>query len=498
MSRLPSPAILIAGAGAAGLTLAIDLARRNIPLRIIDKAEAPFIGSRGKGIQPRTQEIFEDLGVLDRIAARGGRYPPLRVYGPDGAKDVTLMEARPESPAEPYGQPLMLPQNLTEGVLRERLAEFGVTVEFGRELIGFEEKEQAVEVTIKSHAGSEVLRASYLVGADGGSSFVRKSLGIGFPGDTFPVRAVVADVTVEGVGREVWHTWNTEDRPRMIALCPLAGTELFQLHAALPLNGDVDLSDAALASMLATRTGRDDLRLRAVHWRSAFQPGARLADRYRVGRVFLAGDSAHVHPPTGGQGLNTSIQDAYNLGWKLAAVHDGAPQKLLDTYEPERRPIAAEVLALSTGLLRSGERRRGRESHELDLGYFDSPLSLEGRDRRGRLAAGARAPDAPCRGAGGQPTRLFEIFRGPQATLLGYEVGGTACVRPHKGLQVHRIGRDGDLKDDDGHLQQAYDLDPGDWVLVRPDGYVAAIIGAGRVEALNDSLARLGVCTTYA
>ena len=494
-SRSTHVAVLIAGAGAAGLTLAIDLARRNVPLRIVDRAEAPFSGSRGKGIQPRTQEVFEDLGVLDRIAARGGRYPPLRVYGPEGARDVAMMEVRPETPAEPYGQPLMLPQGLTEAVLRERLAELGVTVEFGMELVGFEEREETVETRLRSSAGQETLRVSYLIGADGGSSFVRKSLGIGFPGESLPVRAVVADLCVEGLGREVWHTWNAEDRPRMIGLCPLAGTGLFQLQSALPLQGDFDISDTGLAGMIAVRTGRDDIRVREIHWRSAFQPSARLADRYSVGRIFLAGDAAHVHPPTGGQGLNTSIQDAYNLGWKLAAVLDGAPRNLLDTYEQERRPIAADVLALSTRLLRSGEQRRGRENHELDLGYFDSPLTLEARARKGRLASGARAPDAPCRGAGGQPTRLFEMFRGPQATLLGYEVGSEPGTPPRRGLQIHRVGPAGagDLTDEGGHIRAAYDLAPGDWALIRPDGYVAAIVGPGRADALSEGLSRLGL-----
>jgi len=495
MSRLLSPAaaILIAGAGPAGLTLAIDLARRNVAVRIIDKADAPFCGSRGKGIQPRTQEILEDLGVLDRIAGRGGPYPRLRVYGPDGVKDVTMMESRPTSPAEPYGQPVMLPQGLTEGILRERLAELGVVVEFGTELVRFEANERDVEATIRTTGAAQTGRYSYLIGADGGSSSVRKSLGIGFPGETLPMRAVVADVVLEGLGRDVWHTWNPEDRPRMIALCPLAGTELFQLQAALPLEGDADISDDGLAAMIAARTARDDIRLREVRWRSAFQPSTRLADRYRIGRVFLVGDSAHVHPPTGGQGLNTSIQDAYNLGWKLAAVLDGAPQSLLDSYEQERRPIAAGVLALSARLLHTGERRRGRESHQLDLGYPDSPLTREMRSRDGSLPAGARAPDAPCRGAGGQPTRLFEVFRGPQATLLGYEVGAEAPVIPYTGLQVRRIGRGGDLEDDGGHIRQAYDLEPGDWALVRPDGYVATIVSSDGTQALRDSLSRLGL-----
>ncbi len=300
MPRASDLQILIAGAGAAGLTLAIDLARRNVPFRLIDKTDGPFRGSRGKGIQPRTQEVLEDLGVLDRIAGRGGRYPPLRVYGPDGATDMTIIEARADSPAEPYSQPLMLPQGLTEAVLRERLAEFGCAVEFGAELVGFEQNDATIEARIRSPAGStEVVTVPYLVGADGGSSFVRKRLDIGFPGELLPVRAVVADLLVEGLGRDAWHTWNRDDRSRTLALCPLAGTELFQLQAAVPLHGEIDLSEAGLAAMVADRAGRDDIRLRQVQWCSSFQPSARLADRYRVGRVFLVGDAATFTPRPG-------------------------------------------------------------------------------------------------------------------------------------------------------------------------------------------------------
>ena len=149
---------------------------------------------------------------------------------------------------------------------------------------------------------------------------------------------------------------------------------------------------------------------------------ARLADRYRVGRVFLVGDAAHIHPPTGGQGLNTSVQDAYNLGWKLGAVVAGAPDALLDSYEEERRPIAASMLGLATKLLdaaKRGEMRRGREVHQLDLGYAGSSLALEKPERRGGLLAGDRAPDAPIRGAAGQSTRLFEFFKGAALDAIG-------------------------------------------------------------------------------
>src|ERR1700676_169825 len=137
--------VLIAGAGAAGLTLAIDLARRNVAFRLIDKAAAPFPGSRGKGLQPRTQEVFEDLGVLDRMAALGAAYPPRRIHAADGGfVDETIIERQPATPAIPYAEPLMLPQNLTEGVLRERLAELGAAPKFGSELVGFDQDEAGV------------------------------------------------------------------------------------------------------------------------------------------------------------------------------------------------------------------------------------------------------------------------------------------------------------------------------------------------------------------
>jgi hypothetical protein len=216
---------------------------------------------------------------------------------------------------------------------------------------------------------------------------------------------------------------------------------------------------------------------------------ARLADRYKVGRVLLAGDAAHIHPPTGGQGLNTSVQDAYNLGWKLAAVLGSAPPALLDTYEEERRPIAAGMLGLSTRLLQAsrdeGGLKRGRDTQQLDLGYPESSLAL------GR-GAGNRAPDAPVGGAAGQPTRLFNLFAGTHWTLLAWHAPSLA-VAPRLGLRIHHFGERGDLVDSDGHARDAYGLVPGECVLVRPDGYIGAVIPAGETAALDAYLAKVGL-----
>jgi len=486
--------VLICGAGAAGLTLAIDLARRGVRFRLIDKIEEPFRGSRGKGIQPRTQEIFEDLGILDRVVARGGVYPPRREYRSDGSYvDSDLIEPFESTPAEPYHMPLMLPQFLTERVMRERLAELGHAVEFGCELIGFEQDDEGVSARVSTKRGEEQIRVRYLIGADGGRSFVRNAIEVGFPGKTLGVRALVADVVLTGLDRTAWHNFNSGSMETQLGVCPLAGTDLFQLQAPIPVEGDVDLSARGLAAMVAERTGRADIRIESVSWASAYNMNARLADRFRVGRVLLVGDAAHIHPPTGGQGLNTSVQDAYNLGWKLDAVIGGRWDALLDTYEDERRPVAASVLGLSTKLLdaaKRGEVRRGREVHQLDIGYPASSLALEMPSRDNGVLAGNRAPDAPIRGAGGQGKRLFDLFAGPHWTLLGYDVDrDRVCARA--GLRVHTFGTRGDLIDDRGYFKDAYGVSAGDWVLVRPDGYIGAIVASRELPALEDYLDRM-------
>jgi 2-polyprenyl-6-methoxyphenol hydroxylase-like FAD-dependent oxidoreductase len=487
--------VLICGAGAAGLTLAIDLARRGVSFRLIDKGDDPFRGSRGKGIQPRTQEIFEDLGIIDRIVAVGGLYPPQREYREDGSyTESDAIEHQDPTPAEPYHIPLMVPQFLTERVMRERLLEMGHRVEFRCELVALEQDEDGVTARLAGKAGEEIFRARYLIGADGGHSLVRHAINIGFPGKTLGVRAVVADVVLTGVGRDAWHRFHVGSMDRQMLLCPLAGTGLFQLQAPIPLNGDVDLSAEGLSAMAVERTGRDDLCIQSVSWASAFNMNARLADRYRVGRVFLVGDAAHTHPPTGGQGLNTSVQDAYNLGWKLAAVVNRAPDELLDSYEEERRPIAAGMLGLATKLLNAakrGEIRRGREVQQLDLGYLESSLALQKPARSG-LFAGDRAPDGPIRGAAGQPTRLFELFKGSHWTLLGYEVERDA-VPPRPGLHIHTVGSHGDIIDESGFLRDGYVLASGEWVLVRPDGYIGAIVSSGETGALETYLRNVGL-----
>lgn len=486
--------VLICGAGAAGLALAIELARRHIDFVIIEKQEGPFKGSRGKGIQPRSLEIFEDMGIVDRLAAIGGNYPVLRKYQSDGTfTDVVAIEAEQATPAVPYPAPLMAPQFMTEGVMRERLAELGHKVSYATELLNFTQDSEGVKANLSTRNGSGSIRSRYLVGTDGGRSVVRQALDIGFPGKTLGMRALVADLRMSGLSRDAWHRFNDASMQHL-NICPLRGTDLFQLQAPVPPDGDIDISVEGLQAMVTVRTGLADLVVKDVQWASVYTMSARLADHYRDGRVFIAGDAAHVHPPTGGQGLNTSIQDAYNLGWKLAAVLHGAPAALLDTYEEERRPVAAQMLDLSTRILdeeKRGVTVRGAEARQLHIGYPNSSLTLASTNRTTGILPGDRAPDAHMVGRAGQPVRLFNLFCGTHWTLLAYEPVDKAAVAPRAGLRQYSIGDRGDLLDRSGHFQHAYGLEEGARVLVRPDGYLAAIFSANELPDLERYLLRI-------
>ncbi|OKI09548.1 3-(3-hydroxyphenyl)propionate hydroxylase [Streptomyces sp. CB02923] len=455
--------VLVVGGGPTGLTLGIELARRGVGVRVVDKSTAYFDGSRGDSIQPRTLEVFDDLGVLDAVRAAGAPLAPLRVHL-DGryAGEQWMAEPREPGPGVPYPNPWVLGQSQTEGILRARLLEFGVRVELGTGLTGLEQDADGVTARFATGAAD---RFDYLVGADGGASLVRKAIGVDFPGTTDETfRVLVGDVSAPDLDPTVGHWFADADSPAFgTALTPLPGTGRFQFISPL---GEGD--DASLETMQAALDRFSaGVRLTGHGWSTVWRPNARLAGRYRSGRVFLAGDAAHVHPPTGGQGLNTGVQDAYNLGWKLAA------QTALDSYEAERRPVAADVLGVSTELLdkyaggAADAHRRGEEGFGLAITY-------RAPDATGPLVTGDRAPDAPLLDADGKHIRLFDLFRGPHFTRLVFgapapdEEHAYAVLRPGE-----EPGRGRYAVDAEGHAFTAYAAAPGDTVLIRPDGYLA-------------------------
>jgi 2-polyprenyl-6-methoxyphenol hydroxylase-like FAD-dependent oxidoreductase len=487
--------VLIVGAGPTGLALACILARRGLAFRIIDKAAEYFVGSRGKGLQPRSLEVLEDLGVIDRVLANGRFHLPFRAY--DGATvhgDRDMHAERFPTPDVPYASPLIIPQWRVEEILRERLAQYGGHVELSTELIGFAQDSAGVTATLGRPSGDrEQLAAEYMVGADGGHSFVRKELGVGFEGETWKdERMLVGDVRVEGLDREHWHSW-PKHPGGWVALCPLPATDTFQFQAQIAPDEPDQPTLQRFQQIIDERTGGCGLRLYDATWLSLYRANVRMVDRFRVSRVFLAGDAAHVHSPAGGQGMNTGIQDAYNLGWKLAEVLAGAPGELLETYEEERLPVAAAVLGITTKLHRTPftgtlqDMRRGPETLQLGLHYRGGSLSKDERDLPGSVQAGDRAPDAPCHDAAGQPVRLFDLFRGPHFTLLAFGPGAAGRYGP----SVHtynviagNASSDTGIVDSAGHAYGAYDVAAGTLVLVRPDGYIGLITGsAGSVPA---------------
>lgn len=546
----PDVDVLVVGAGPTGLTLACDLRRRGLAVRVVDRLPQPGVKSRGKGVQPRTLEVLDDLGVVDRVLEAGwSRDLRVRWYVRRELLVDLHLPGRDPLPDVPHPNLVLVPQWRTEQVLRERLTELGGTVEWDRELVGLEQEEDGVLARVATSAGgaAEAVRAAWVVGCDGGHSRVRDLLGLALEGDSREERFLFGDVEVEGLEPAdsgfVWF-----DGGDYLAASPFRGLRSWQVQASLPpaADGTGEPGSLELLQRLFTeRSGLPHVRLSNPTWLSTWHSNVRLVDRYRVGRVLVAGDAAHLHSPVGGQGMNTGIQDAYNLGWKLGLVLRGrASESLLDTYGEERRPIAQAVLGGSdlgyravfgadpvttflrehvlTPALRIPAVQRAvlGSVSELDLGYRGSSLAEDhptpvtgtrwrpGRDdeRAGvvdriRFARGVRAGDRAPDGAvldavTGQPARLFDVFRGPHATLLlldgeaGTDDGHTslaviadrvervfgADVRPWVVVWGRRspaepAGRRV-LLDPDGGTHRRYGATAGALYLVRPDGHV--------------------------
>jgi len=464
--------VLIVGAGPTGLTLACELLRRGVNCRIIDKAASPATTSRALGLQPRTLELFDTMGIIDRVLSAGGPVIDANLYA-GNRLPLTLSAAGLRNLDTPYPRLWITPQASVERPLIERLLELGGTVERSRELADFRQMDSRVIATVR-HGDSdatEEIHAGWLVGCDGARSRVRKTLGVSFEGGTYEEKFLLADVDLDwSRERDRTHTWFPPDG--MFSVFPLPGTSQWRIFAVLEDEAVPPLSLELFQRLLGERTGDVETTLSNPTWMSNFTINRRMVDRYRVGRAFLAGDAAHVHSPFGAQGMNTGIQDAFNLAWKLALVVQGeASARLLDTYEEERLPVARRVLAqtdTNTRVLLSDnpimrflrehvltldrvQAYAARRSSQLFVNYRSSSLSRShGGTRiakstgmaipwarasgkaglkdllrfRGGPRAGDRAPDGPSiRAASREKTSLFREFRGTGFSLLLF--GGT-------------------------------------------------------------------------
>lgn len=444
--------------------MACELLRRGIGCRVIEKSDAPSQTSKALGIQSRSLEVFENMGVVEQFLAKG-----LKVIGANVHEGETLLfQADARYLKAPYPYILSLPQSDTELLLLGLLHELGGEVEWSRELAGFgQERARVVAFVGGGRAdATEEIAARWLVGCDGAHSRVRHTLGVPFKGSAYEEEFLLADVDLDwDRSQDRAQAWLHRDG---IFLClPLPGNRRWRLVSDIaPTEGEEAprASVELFQELMAERAKDVKANISNPTWMSNFKISRRMVTGYRRERAFLMGDAAHIHSPVGGQGMNTGIQDAYNLGWKLALVVKGkAPDELLDTYEEERMPVAREVLKgtnASTNLVvsRNPALRFVRDrtlSHvmgsglvqetllkrvsQLDVNYRKSSLSksytspqtlLPGRRQdgfrlkdwlnlRGGPKAGDRAPQGHClRYPSREETTLFREFEGAEFTLL--------------------------------------------------------------------------------
>lgn len=334
--------VLVVGAGPTGLITALSLARRGVPVRIIDKKEGPARESRAMGLHARTLEFYRQFGFGDEVVKRG--VVASTIHFRAGDRDVARISmADMGKGISPYPFMLAFAQDEHERFLLDRLGDLGVNVQWGATLTGLVERGDSVEATVTDGASVGQSTYAYVVGCDGAHSRVREILGIGFPGGVSEGLFYVADATVAGAERgDIYLGF----RKAGLALkIPVRSTGAQRLIGVVPTNlrlkEDIGFEDlrAHIEHLLGIHIGE-------VNWFSTYRVQHRVAERFRSGRVFIAGDAGHIHSPAGGQGMNTGIGDAVNLSWKIADVLRGrADSALLDTYEAERIPFARSLIA---------------------------------------------------------------------------------------------------------------------------------------------------------
>lgn len=533
--------VLIVGAGPTGLALALTLAKNNIPFRIIEKSLSFHTAQRGAGIQPRTLDIFNYLDVLPDILAKGRDLPLSRFYKLPGGvvpeKTFHMMPPADPTPSIPYNNAVMLAQSSTQAILRAHLEKHGHYVEVGTEFCSLEQHDDKVTANLaKNIAGEKLLESvdcRWLVATDGGRSAVRKQLSLTFQGDPIGQPTVIGEIEVKsGLDQIHWHNWAPPGGVR-VGLRPTENDGVF----AFLVGGAVELAPlvsdrASLLQAFKKGSDRDDIVFGDIINVAEWRPQVRMVDTFQSNRVFLAGDAAHVHTPAGGQGLNSSIQDAFNLAWKLALVEKGlSDPSLLSTYSEERIPVIIDMLKMTSELFRhvaiankdeAGLSQailalRTREDHVKQFGvnYRWSSIVLderspvdEGEDLRANaygsqksdvLRAGDRAPDAPDLVDGeGKTYTLLRVFGPTHHTVVIFSTSEevlesylsllraylkgivrTLVVSPQGSSGRSKVdGVDTIVVDDGGHAYATYGASDKEAiaVAVRPDGVVGAIV----------------------
>ena len=479
---LPDADVLIVGAGPAGLMLAGELALARVDVAIVERRTSQdLVGSRSGGLHSRTIEVFDQRGIADRFLSEGKKARTVWFSGV--SLDISDFPTR-----HPFV--LALWQAHIERILAGWVEELGVRVYRGCELAGFTQNEAGVDVEL---IDGRSLRAQYLVGCDGGRSLIRKAAGIAFPGSDPTTSNLIAEAELAeepphwGIHRDALgiHSISRHEDGRRVRI-------LVTERNAEQTN-EPTLTD--LSAGLITVYG-SDYGVHSPASISRFTDATRLAATYRVGRVLLAGDAAHIHPPDGGQGLQTGVQDAVNLGWKLAqVVKKRSPENLLDTYHTERHPVAARVLRntmASVALRREDERTKALRDTMAEFLSMDEPRKrfggmLSGLDihydlGEGHPLLGRRMPDLDLTTATG-PLRVFTLLHNARPVLLNLGERGGFDITPWAD-RVQLV---------DAKCEGAWDLPvlgavtAPTAVLIRPDGYVAWVGDQGSGD-LPDAL----------
>jgi 6-methylpretetramide 4-monooxygenase / 4-hydroxy-6-methylpretetramide 12a-monooxygenase len=486
--------VLVAGAGPVGLTAAYELVRRGVRVRVIDAAAGPATTSRAIATHPRTLETYDQMGIVDEMIARGLVVQAFTMFS-NGKRLIRLDADYTASPTQ-FPFTVAIDQVFTEAVLREALSGLGVEVEWNTALASFTETSDGV--AIRTGDGAEIV-ASWLVGCDGGHSTVRKLLGLPLTGDANETWLIADSYVDTDLPRNSIYWIHTSSGTLMMA--PLPGDRRWRMLDTVEVDydGDAAAIAARFTRKLSAGTGTT-VAVDAPGWVSVFTAQQRMVPSMQRGRVFVAGDAAHVHSPASGQGMNTGIQEAYNLAWKLAMVVRGeADPALLDTFSDERVPIGRQLLGSTKnatrmvalknrmasimlpivfGVMRRVPPMRVRAQRTalgqvsgLNLGYPTGPLT--GADRSdARPAPGERVRRITIDGSAPGWQALRTELRDTRWTLLVFDAGGSDLAQPW--LSVRTVGETGDLADPGNVLRDALGGQPGGWILIRPDGYVAS------------------------
>jgi 2-polyprenyl-6-methoxyphenol hydroxylase-like FAD-dependent oxidoreductase len=493
--------ILVVGAGPVGLIAAAELARRHIPVKIIDKLASPTTESRAIIVHARSLEMLDRMGLAGTVIDSGVKSTAMEIHA-DGRRLARLGFDRVDSP---FAYSVTIAQTETERILTEFLAHLGVTVDRGAELIGLEQDGIAARATIRRHDGQEdVLITPYVAGTDGAHSDVRRLCGTALAGSFKGERFLMGDVeAVHDLDQHSIHTYfAAHDGPLLVF--PMLGKRM-RLIAQIEADGPPREPSIPWLQQLADQRA-DSIRITQAHWLTIFEIHHAQVPAYRCGRVFLAGDAAHVHSPAGGQGMNTGMQDAFNLGWKLALAARGrGSDELLDSYHAERHPVAAKVIEFTTRLTQAGTldgrlARRLRNTvlyaasglapirlafanqiEEATLAYRGSPIVIHAHHHRDALRAGDHLPDV----AGTDMRQQLNAETGHVLVTVSPQ-GASAAANP--GLPQILVADRADygngyatvLADPDRRIVQRLGLHAGRRIMVRPDGYV------GYVSDLDD------------